>query len=125
MKPLTFDQKIAICLIASGDYKHAGRWTAGDSLVRKELALRMDGVGGTRYTLTADGLVESRALTALLIREHAGGSPYWRAWNFYPNSEKAEQAHRREIQGRGKTAWSWWGNAETAGKMLRDPSYSP
>lgn len=63
--------------------------------------------------------------TWLLVRVMSGDGSEWRLWGRYRSEGEAERAWRREIKGRGVTAWSWWGPRVQAEQMLADPAWEP
>jgi hypothetical protein len=57
----------------------------------------------------------------LLVRRPEG----WEKFGTYYSNEEAETDYRKRIEGRGITAWVWWGPRLVAEQMLRDPSFDP
>jgi hypothetical protein len=59
----------------------------------------------------------------LLVRKVDDSGPHWEFFGACMSVKDAETVHRQQIQGRGITAWSWWGPIDEALKMLADPHY--
>ena len=62
-------------------------------------------------------MASTRRPIVLLIR--VMGPPRWVRYGSYKDAATAQATHRRCIQGRGITAWSWWGPRHVAVRMLR------
>lgn len=62
---------------------------------------------------------------ALLVRKTYSDGSVWVRYGSYATEEHAAEAHKKSIEGKGVTAWSWWGPVTEARKMLKDPTYMP